>query len=98
MITDVFLSIGTVVLGALIKLMQAINFVIPDSIKNSLTYLLGHLKYFSGVFPVSDLLTCLSLLLTFWIGVSTLKIAFMIMNGVPIFGSNFYFPNEQNKK
>lgn len=98
MITDAFISIGNLFLQAILAIFNGLNMLIPDAFSNAITYLLGTLKIFTGIFPVSDLFVCLGILATTWVSIFTIRIVFMFTNGLPVFGTNFELPSDKKKK
>jgi len=92
MITDLLYLIAIIFLNAILAVFSLINFILPHQISDALTYFLGLLNYFGGVFPVQDLYLSLFTLASAYILIYKIHIFFWIFSTLPIIGRYIKLP------
>jgi len=83
MITNVIFFLLASVLQVVSLIFGAINVVIPDTVKNAISYFLNIGNYLRGVFPVSDLYLAVLFLFTVWIGMYGVKMLISLLSMLP---------------
>lgn len=97
MITSALLYILGSILNAFFFIFSAISYAVPDEIESSITFLLGYVNIFSGVFPLDTLYSVILAYLSFITLFYGLKVALWVFAHIPFIGSGRKFPSVSSK-
>lgn len=81
-IAILFLLLG-LILNIIYFLLNLLNFVIPSNVNSAIMYYFGFYHYFDGIFPMSDLMLALMMVLTI-VGLKYFAVIIIaLLNAIP---------------
>jgi len=86
MIIALFLIIAGFVIQVFSLLTNILGFLVPSQIQYYVTWALGYVNIFSGIFPVSDLLSAIFTIMTAWVTIYGVKLILWIIGFIPTIG------------
>ena len=94
-----FIDLFNIIVGGVLTLVgsffHVFNNLLPHQIFDFLNYFVSQMYMFSGIFPVVDLLACITVILTWWILFYGVEVILWLLSMLPWVKVPMHLPNHE---